>query len=215
MRETVIFMIFQYWFDAVGAVSSPPAAESPRHHICRNWPRLHCHRQKNWHAFDHLVINTLSSNMSQKVSLKIPCKINIILTRVNTYFPRCVSASSGWRRNLHQNHLYLLQQKHHPSSHQGAETKSESLSGETRYIQCRKGLNSYNMTYYPTRVYSWFFSFSPIVVFNGFSLKIVTCSLAGLPLVHRLSRLPSSPAATAAAAQSVTGLHWASSWKGI
>ena len=148
--------------------------------------------------------------MSQKVSLKIPCKINIILTRPNSYFPRCVSASDAWRRNLHQNHLYLLQQKHHPSSHQGAEAKSEFLSGETWYIQCRKGLNSYNMTYYPTRVVD-FFSFSPTVVFNGFSLRIVTCSLAGLPLVHRLSRLPSSPAATAAAAQSVTGLHWGSS----
>ena len=73
-----------------------------------------------------------------------------------------------------------------PALTKALKQKSESLSGETRYIQCRKGLNSYNMTYYPTRVYSWFFSFSPIVVFNGFSLKIVTCYTGYLVFLRHL-----------------------------
>ena len=43
------------------------------------------------------------------------------------YFSKFVSASGGWRRNPHQNHLYPLQQKHHPSSHQGAKEENQTL----------------------------------------------------------------------------------------
>lgn len=153
MRETVIFMIFQYdLFDAVGALSWWTFTSHLQPQSRRGTTSVETGQGSivTGRKIDTLLI-TLWLTHCRRTCLKrwvwkIPCEINVILTRVNSYFPRCVSASDGWRRNLHQNHLYLLQQKHHPSSHQGAETKSESLSGETRYIQCRKGLNSYNMT---------------------------------------------------------------------